>query len=148
MPSTPRKGCVYNLLSEATCARGSFRCDRKHRVETTPREQLVAAQRGQREAFKAGFLAVCTKKGDAASLDLLTRVWSFDGVAAADLEPEAYAAWRRGALRSSPTMPPEWPPKPSQADIDRLEKAAWDSGTEAVLVWYRDEIERLKAERS
>jgi hypothetical protein len=34
---------------------------------TTPREQLVAAQRGQREAFKAGFLAVCTKKGDAAS---------------------------------------------------------------------------------
>lgn len=52
------------------------------------------------------------------------------------------------ALRSSPTMPPEWPPKPSQADIDRLEKAAWDSGTEAVLVWYRDEIERLKAERS
>lgn len=25
------KGCVYNLLSTATCSRGSFRCDRKHR---------------------------------------------------------------------------------------------------------------------
>lgn len=30
------KGCVYNLLSNATCARGSFRCDRKHRSEIKP----------------------------------------------------------------------------------------------------------------
>lgn len=46
-----------------------------------------------RTAFRAGFLAVCAKKGDAASLEILTRVWSFDGIAAADLEPEAFAAW-------------------------------------------------------
>lgn len=47
-----------------------------------------------REAFRAGFLAVCKRKGDTQLLDILTRVWSFDGVAAADLEPEAYEAWR------------------------------------------------------
>ena len=47
-----------------------------------------------REAFRAGFLAVCRRKGDTQLLDILTRVWSFDGVAAADLEPEAYEAWR------------------------------------------------------
>ena len=60
-------------------------------------------ERLTREAFKAGFLAVCRKKSDDTPLDMLTRVWTFDGVAAADLEPEAYAAWR--AL--SPSTPGE-----------------------------------------
>ena len=60
-------------------------------------------ERLTREAFRAGFLAVCRKKSDDTPLDMLTRVWTFDGVAAADLEPEAYAAWR--AL--SPSTPGE-----------------------------------------
>lgn len=60
-------------------------------------------ERLTREAFRAGFLAVCRKKSDDTPLDMLTRVWTFDGVAAADLESEAYAAWR--AL--SPSTPGE-----------------------------------------
>ena len=56
-----------------------------------------------REAFRAGFLAVCKRKGDTQLLDILTRVWSFDGVAAADLEPEAYEAWR--AVSPVPVAP-------------------------------------------
>lgn len=35
-------------------------------------------------------------------------------------------------------------PGPSEADINRLEKAAWDSGTDRVLVWYRDQIGHLR----
>ena len=30
--------------------------------------------------------------------------------------------------------------RPSLEDINRLEKAAWDSKTDRVLVWYRDQI--------
>lgn len=33
---------------------------------------------------------------------------------------------------------------PSQADIDKLEKAAWDANADAVLVWYRDRIAALE----
>ncbi|HEX8030309.1 MAG TPA: hypothetical protein VF491_17665 [Vicinamibacterales bacterium] len=36
------------------------------------------------------------------------------------------------------------PPGPTQAQIDRLEKAAWDSHTDGVLVWYRDQIQHLR----
>ena len=35
-------------------------------------------------------------------------------------------------------------PKPSEDDIDRLEKAAWDSKTDRVLVWYRDRAEMFR----
>lgn len=38
-------------------------------------------------------------------LDILARVWSFDGVAAADLEPEAYEAWR--SVSPVPVAPQE-----------------------------------------
>ncbi len=34
-------GCVFNLLSNATCSRGSFRCDRKHRSLGPNRESDV-----------------------------------------------------------------------------------------------------------
>lgn len=40
-----RKGCVYNLLSEATCSRGSFRCDRKHRGAERTQEELSEKDR-------------------------------------------------------------------------------------------------------
>lgn len=46
-----------------------------------------------REAFRAGFLAVCRPLNHDTPLNSLTRVWSFDGIAAADLEPEAFSAW-------------------------------------------------------
>ena len=36
------KGCVCNLLSTATCARGSFRCDRRHKVTTADQDTLRA----------------------------------------------------------------------------------------------------------
>ena len=36
---------------------------------------------------------------------------------------------------------------PTEDDICRLEKAAWDSHADRVLVWYRDQIARLQAER-
>ncbi len=35
-------------------------------------------------------------------------------------------------------------PKPSEDDINRLEKAAWDSKTDRVLVWYRDRAEMFR----
>ena len=35
-------------------------------------------------------------------------------------------------------------PKPSEDDINRLEKAAWDSKTDLVLVWYRDRAEMFR----
>lgn len=35
-------------------------------------------------------------------------------------------------------------PAPSEADICRLEKAAWDANVEPVLIWYRDQIEQLR----
>lgn len=44
------KGCIYNLLSNATCSRGSFRCDRKHREPARPPEppsgSVVTAEMG------------------------------------------------------------------------------------------------------
>jgi hypothetical protein len=43
-----------------------------------------------REAFRAGFLAVHRAEGPYH----MTRVWTFDGVAAADLEPEAWEAYK------------------------------------------------------
>ena len=36
------KGCVCNLLSTATCARGAFRCDRRHKVTTADQDTLRA----------------------------------------------------------------------------------------------------------
>lgn len=39
----------------------------------------------------------------------------------------------------APTEPP------SEADICRLEKLAWDENLDRVLVWYRDQIEQLRA---
>ena len=52
------KGCVCNLLSTATCARGSFRCDRRHKVTTadqdTLRAELDAARARERHALVAG----------------------------------------------------------------------------------------------
>ena len=52
------KGCVCNLLSTATCARGSFRCDRRHKVTTadqdTLRAELDAARARARHALVAG----------------------------------------------------------------------------------------------
>ena len=58
-------------------------------------------QPSEREAFKAGFLAVHTNTGP----PWYQRIWTFDGVAAADLEPEAWAAWetKRGPLPAAPT---------------------------------------------
>lgn len=35
-------------------------------------------------------------------------------------------------------------PKPSEDDINRLEKAAWDSNTDRVLIWYRDRAEMFR----
>lgn len=58
-------------------------------------QALIPPAQGQsdaiREAFRAGFLAVCSPKDSSTPLG---RVWAFDRNAmAADLEPEAFAAW-------------------------------------------------------
>lgn len=34
---------------------------------------------------------------------------------------------------------------PTEADINRLEKAAWDAGVDGVLVWYRDQRDLLRS---
>lgn len=55
---------------------------------------LAEGQQGEagalREAFRAGFLAVHRAEGPYHMI----RVWTFDGVAAADLEPEAWEAYK------------------------------------------------------
>lgn len=54
-----------------------------------------------------------------------------------------------GSLRSyGPSLsdgPEASSQRPSQDDIDRLEKAAWDSKTDQVLVWYRDRLDQHAA---
>ncbi len=35
-------------------------------------------------------------------------------------------------------------PGPTEDDINRLEKAAWDSNVDRVLVWYRDQIQHIR----
>lgn len=35
-------------------------------------------------------------------------------------------------------------PAPSEADICRLEKVAWDANVEHVLIWYREQVEQLR----
>ncbi len=35
-------------------------------------------------------------------------------------------------------------PGPTEDEINRLEKAAWDAGVDRALVWYRDQIDHLR----
>lgn len=60
-----------------------------------------APQEGERAAFKAGFLAVWNS-GTADK----PAGWTFDGPAAADLEPRAWEAWR-GLTGEASSAPPD-----------------------------------------
>ena len=98
-----------------------------------------------REAFRAGFLAVCKRKGDTEPLDILARVWSFDGVAAADLEPEAYEAWR--SVSPVPVAPQEAQAEvlaSLEAIVDDME-ARWDMDDPSTNPGIRDNVKRAHA---
>ena len=58
-----------------------------------------------------------------------------------------YAKDHAADLMGLAIVKPRRPPHrdaPSEADICRLEKAAWDANVEAVVIWYRDLIEQLR----
>jgi hypothetical protein len=59
-------------------------------IEALPDASPAPDLSALREAFRAGFLAVHRAEGPYH----MTRVWTFDGVAAADLEPEAWEAYK------------------------------------------------------
>lgn len=98
-PATPQpETCEWpDCHQPALCQSGNFGnrlvCREHFQITNAALSPPPDVERLTREAFRAGFLAVCRKKSDDTPLDMLTRVWTFDGVAAADLEPEAYAAW-------------------------------------------------------
>jgi len=113
-------------------------------AQATPPASPEAPDR-TREAFRAGFLAVCKRKGDTQLLDILARVWSFDGVAAADLEPEAYEAWR--SVSPVPVAPQEAQAEvlaSLEAIVDDME-ARWDMDDPSTNPGIRDNVKRAHA---
>lgn len=52
----------------------------------------------------------------------------------------------RKSMESPMGKPIETPhsPAPTEADICRLEKVAWDANVEHVVIWYRDQIAQLR----
>lgn len=78
----------FRILREST----SFRCLQPIVDDALSHvgKGIVVVQDPEREAFRAGFLAVWNPPGGG-----LSGGWTFDGLAAADREAEAWAAWAR-----------------------------------------------------
>jgi hypothetical protein len=78
-------GSVHVRTSPWSC-----QCGALNRPPVEQGEQPASDLPALREAFRAGFLAVHRAEGPYHMI----RVWTFDGVAAADLEPEAWEAYK------------------------------------------------------